>query len=150
MGICIICQSETFAHSKMCRKCYENDNKLGSYDQYVSAYTKNQNAVELGRLGGLKGGKARAISLSAEKKRSIAKEAAANRWKDKQYTITIKLPITRGKMRKLLDDWYKIAMRDIPKAGYKPITNESIDKWISDYVLDMVKEFQNDVEQGHI
>jgi hypothetical protein len=37
-------------------------------------------ARELGRRGGLKGGKARAESLSSEKRREIAKKAAAARW----------------------------------------------------------------------
>jgi hypothetical protein len=41
---------------------------------------KNPAAVALGRLGGLKGGKARADSLSAAKKKAIAKKAAAARW----------------------------------------------------------------------
>jgi hypothetical protein len=38
---------------------------------------KNPAAVALGRLGGLKGGKARAAKLSAAKRKSIAKKAAA-------------------------------------------------------------------------
>lgn len=42
---------------------------------------KNPAAVALGRLGGLKGGKARAESLSAKKRSEIAKKAAAARWK---------------------------------------------------------------------
>ena len=41
---------------------------------------KNPAAVELGRLGGLKGGKARAAKLSAKKRKEIAKKAAAKRW----------------------------------------------------------------------
>jgi hypothetical protein len=41
---------------------------------------KNPAAVTLGRLGGLKGGKARAKSLSAKKRRAIAKKAAKARW----------------------------------------------------------------------
>jgi hypothetical protein len=41
---------------------------------------KNPAAVELGRLGGLKGGKARAASLSAKKRKAIAKKAALQRW----------------------------------------------------------------------
>jgi hypothetical protein len=41
---------------------------------------KNPAAVELGRLGGLKGGKARAESLSANRRKDIAKKAAAARW----------------------------------------------------------------------
>jgi hypothetical protein len=44
---------------------------------------KNPAAVALGRLGGLKGGKARAKKLSAVKRRQIAKKAAASRWKKK-------------------------------------------------------------------
>jgi hypothetical protein len=42
---------------------------------------KNPAAVALGRLGGLKGGKARAQKLSAAKRKAIAKKAAAARWK---------------------------------------------------------------------
>lgn len=41
---------------------------------------KNPAAVALGRLGGLKGGKARAQSLSAEKRKEIAQKAAQKRW----------------------------------------------------------------------
>lgn len=41
---------------------------------------KNPAAVALGRMGGLKGGKARAESLSAEKRSEIAKKAAQKRW----------------------------------------------------------------------
>lgn len=42
---------------------------------------KNPAAVALGRLGGLKGGKARAEKLSAKKRKEIAKKAAEARWK---------------------------------------------------------------------
>ena len=41
---------------------------------------KNPAAVALGRLGGLKGGKARAESLSAKKRKEIAQNAALARW----------------------------------------------------------------------
>ncbi|RIK84395.1 MAG: hypothetical protein DCC68_01575 [Planctomycetota bacterium] len=41
---------------------------------------KNPAAVALGRLGGLKGGKARAKKLSAAKRTAIAKKAARKRW----------------------------------------------------------------------
>ena len=41
---------------------------------------KNPHAVALGRLGGQKGGKARAESLSARRLTQIAKKAAAARW----------------------------------------------------------------------
>jgi hypothetical protein len=41
---------------------------------------KNPAAVALGRLGGRKGGKARAEKLSAKKRSEIAKKAARARW----------------------------------------------------------------------
>ena len=41
---------------------------------------KNQAAVALGRLGGLKGGVARANVLSQERRSEIAKDAATKRW----------------------------------------------------------------------
>lgn len=41
---------------------------------------KNPAAVALGRLGGLKGGKARASSLTPEQRKEIAKKAAQARW----------------------------------------------------------------------
>lgn len=42
---------------------------------------KNPAAVALGRLGGLKGGRARAEKLSKERRKEIAKKAAEARWK---------------------------------------------------------------------
>jgi len=44
---------------------------------------KNRAAVTLGRLGGLKGGEARAASLSPKKRSEIAKKAALSRWNKK-------------------------------------------------------------------
>jgi hypothetical protein len=53
-------------------------------DEQEEKPAKNPAAVALGRLGGLKGGKARAEKLSAKKRVEIAKKAAAMRWrKDK-------------------------------------------------------------------
>lgn len=46
--------------------------------------SKNAAAVALGRLGGLKGGKARAKALSPKKRSEIAKKAAAARWGSKK------------------------------------------------------------------
>lgn len=42
---------------------------------------KNPHAVALGRLGGQKGGRARAEKLSSRKRSEIAKKAAKARWK---------------------------------------------------------------------
>jgi len=41
---------------------------------------KNPHAQALGRLGGLKGGAARAKKLTPEQRSEIAKKAAAKRW----------------------------------------------------------------------
>lgn len=41
---------------------------------------KNPAAVALGRIGGLKGGVARAKKLTAKKRSAIAKKAALTRW----------------------------------------------------------------------
>ncbi len=47
-------------------------------------HEKNPAAVALGRLGGLKGGKARARNLTKTQRSDIAKKAATERWrKDK-------------------------------------------------------------------
>ncbi len=44
---------------------------------------KNPHAVALGGLGGLKGGKARAKSLTKTQRKDIAKNAATKRWSAK-------------------------------------------------------------------
>jgi hypothetical protein len=49
---------------------------------------KNPAAVELGRLGGLKGGRARADKLTAEQRKEIASKAANSRWNQKKKQIT--------------------------------------------------------------
>ena len=46
---------------------------------------KNPAAVALGRLGGMKGGPARAAALSKKRRKAIAKKAARTRW-NKQAT----------------------------------------------------------------
>lgn len=53
------------------------------YNEGMSDKEKNPAAVALGRLGGLKGGKARAKALSKEERSAIAKKAAKARWKEK-------------------------------------------------------------------
>lgn len=45
---------------------------------------KNPAAVELGRKGGLKGGKARAAKMTPEQRSESAKRAAAGRWGKQQ------------------------------------------------------------------
>jgi hypothetical protein len=50
-------------------------------DQPTMALEKNPNAVALGKLGGQKGGRARAEKLTPEQRKEIAKIAAQARWK---------------------------------------------------------------------
>lgn len=52
----------------------------GSAPEAAAAAGKDPLAAELGRRGGLKGGKARAAKLSPERRRAIAQQAAAKRW----------------------------------------------------------------------
>ncbi len=57
------------------------DQATNEEPEAVEKPTKNPAAVALGKLGGLKGGKARAAKLTAKKRSEIAKKAAKARWK---------------------------------------------------------------------
>jgi hypothetical protein len=46
----------------------------------IAVMVKNQHAVALGRLGGLRGGPARARSMTPEKRTATARAAANARW----------------------------------------------------------------------
>ncbi len=59
------------------------DIATGEIEDMKTTDGKNPAAVALGRLGGLKGGKARAEKLSAKKRSEIAKQAATKRWSKK-------------------------------------------------------------------
>jgi len=55
----------------------------GGPSETNAAAGKNPAAVALGRLGGLKGGKARAESLTPSERSQAARTAANSRWKPK-------------------------------------------------------------------
>lgn len=59
---------------------YTADLATGQVYEPLSEYKKNPAAVELGRLGGLKGGNARAKKLTKAQRSKIAKKAAKARW----------------------------------------------------------------------
>ncbi len=59
---------------------YILDEATGEVPPEPEEPAKDPAAVELGRRGGLKGGKARAEKLSPERRREIARSAAAARW----------------------------------------------------------------------
>jgi hypothetical protein len=56
------------------------DIAIGEAKEEPPKDTKNPHAVELGRLGGLKGGKARAEKLTEKQRKDIAQKAASARW----------------------------------------------------------------------
>ena len=58
----------------------EATGELPTHNQ-IKIVEKNPAAVELGRLGGLKGGRARAESLTAQQRSDIARKAATERWR---------------------------------------------------------------------
>lgn len=49
-------------------------------DDYQAENIKNEAAVALGKLGGAKGGEARAKSLTPKRRSEIARKAAQKRW----------------------------------------------------------------------
>jgi hypothetical protein len=56
------------------------DDEVEATEKPDSPPEKNPAAVALGRLGGLKGGKARAARLTKEQRSEIARKAAEARW----------------------------------------------------------------------
>jgi hypothetical protein len=52
----------------------------GEIEDHEPDSAKEKAAVDLGRRGGLKGGKARAAKMSPEKRAEIARKAAKTRW----------------------------------------------------------------------
>jgi hypothetical protein len=73
-------------HSKMKRSRDLNDQQVvqGLGSRTVTERPKNAAAVALGRLGGVKGGLARATALSPKERSRIAKKAAEARWRRKR------------------------------------------------------------------
>lgn len=56
------------------------DEATGEAEKTLPPPEKNKAAQELGRIGGKKGGKARAEALTSEQRSEIAKKAAQKRW----------------------------------------------------------------------
>lgn len=70
-----------------CPRCKSNA-KDRTVKGYIVAYQgKNIHAVELGRLGGLKGGPARAENLTKEELSEIARKAANARWSKEKLKL---------------------------------------------------------------
>jgi len=69
---------ETEGADPGCPWCYAPTELIAELDSARS------HAAALGRLGGVKGGNARAASLSAKRRREIALKAARARWRPKR------------------------------------------------------------------
>lgn len=57
------------------------DEAIGEIEPKPEIDERKKAAIESGRLGGLKGGKVRAMKLTAEQREEIARTAAQARWK---------------------------------------------------------------------
>jgi hypothetical protein len=94
MRKCTICDWEAqlvesgHGEDPLCPWCYgptERAALLGLVlPEQLQPGEKNPYAASLGRLGGLKGGRARAATLSAKRRREIAAKAARARWSKKK------------------------------------------------------------------
>ena len=63
-----------------CGRCQAPTERIEVTARRALPHEPNPHAAALGRLGGLKGGPARAAALSAGRRRAIAKTAARARW----------------------------------------------------------------------
>jgi hypothetical protein len=63
-----------------CPLCHAPTERVGILEHRRAPAAANPHAAALGRLGGLKGGPARAARLSPRRRREIAKAAARARW----------------------------------------------------------------------
>jgi hypothetical protein len=64
-----------------CTRCHAPTERIEVVSRRSVPDEPNPHAAALGRLGGLKGGPARAAALSAKRRREIAKAAARARWR---------------------------------------------------------------------
>jgi hypothetical protein len=64
-----------------CPQCHATTELVAEAPAAPEVKTKNPHAAALGRLGGVRGGKARAQALSAKRRKEIARNAALARWK---------------------------------------------------------------------
>jgi hypothetical protein len=86
---CLVCDAEsevvepeaTEQIGSPCPACHAPTERIATLARRTKPVAVNPHAAALGRLGGLKGGRARAASLSPERRREIASRAARRRWK---------------------------------------------------------------------
>ena len=85
---CLVCEAEdefeeregTDAIGTPCGSCRAPTERVAILSRRTRPLAANPHAAALGRLGGLKGGPARAAALTPEERRAIARRAARKRW----------------------------------------------------------------------
>jgi hypothetical protein len=85
---CLVCEWEgTFDEPEgtdeigtPCASCHAPTERIEILGRRTALESRNPHAAALGRLGGLRGGPARAQALSPERRREIAMKAARSRW----------------------------------------------------------------------
>jgi hypothetical protein len=85
---CLVCDFEeavtepegTDVLGPLCSRCHAPSERIAVHAQRVEPIARNPHAAALGRLGGLRGGVARAAALSPRRRREIARAAARARW----------------------------------------------------------------------
>jgi hypothetical protein len=85
---CLVCDfteqvrelAATDAIGPPCSRCRAPSERVAILARHEAVPDRNPHAAALGRLGGLKGGPARAAALSPKRRREIARAAARARW----------------------------------------------------------------------
>jgi hypothetical protein len=85
---CLVCEfaedvweaPDTDEIGPLCSRCHAPTERLDVLERRRAVAAVNRHASALGRLGGLKGGPARAAKLTAKRRRAIARAAALARW----------------------------------------------------------------------
>jgi hypothetical protein len=67
-----------------CSRCRAPSERIGLSNRRTASLSRNPHAAALGRLGGLRGGPARAAVLDARRRRDIARAAAFARWRRRE------------------------------------------------------------------
>ena len=65
----------------LCSRCHAPTERTAVFERRRTVKGANPHAAALGRLGGLKGGPARAAKLTPRHRRAIARAAARARWR---------------------------------------------------------------------
>ena len=86
---CLVCDweeavteaEETDVLGPPCSRCRAPSERVAILARRVEPVARNPHAAALGRLGGKRGGPARAAALSPARRREIARAAARARWR---------------------------------------------------------------------